>query len=207
MKTILSLLLHHANRNTLYGVEKSIFYLIKNKILTKYGKHQYYDVQFIEGKKCFSCKGTGLYPKHDHYTGWYHEPCWNCNKGWYKRPVWNILKVIEFGDYTFHQPYQRIYENPNITNKVIEGYITHQKSRLSKFALVMLFIIYDKTFFKRWYKNTGLGWRMYWWLPKNYMNNLLCILKKGTKSYPVNRLKDKLRPQPKQECTFSDLPF
>jgi len=58
--TVLSWLLHHANRSLNWG-DKKYFYPIKNKILSKYGKYVKYGIQFIEGKKCYTCHGTGDY--------------------------------------------------------------------------------------------------------------------------------------------------
>ena len=77
-KTILSWLLHNANREG----RNEHFYEIKNRILAKYGKLVCYDVQFIEGKKCHSCGGTGI------YTGYYsNDDCYHCFNGWYKRKL------------------------------------------------------------------------------------------------------------------------
>jgi len=58
--SILSWLLHHANRNVNYS-NKKYFYIIKNKILTKFGMHIKYDVQFIAGVRCYSCRGSGVH--------------------------------------------------------------------------------------------------------------------------------------------------
>jgi hypothetical protein len=211
MKTILSWLLHHANRNTLYGEDKRIFYEIKNRILAKRGKYLHYDVQFIEGKKCRACGGTGTQYYYDFYGDGPVDAdfCWHCYNGWYKRPTWNILSVVDFGGYVFHRPYKRVYENPNITSQVIEGYIEHTPTRFSKLALKTLFVVYDKTFFRRWYKNIGLGWRLYWWLPRNWVNNVFHVLKYGRKSFPVKRLVKRLTPKPKPafEYSIDDLPF
>jgi hypothetical protein len=148
---ILPWLLHHANR-----IPCEEFYKIKNSILAKYGKHICYDVQFIEGKECYTCEGTGI------YTGvrwseihWgklvtYHETCYKCYNGWYKRPVWNILAKIQFGKYTFHQPYQRSYTKPDNSIQIIEGYIQHDETNYSEFALTVLYLLYRKGYLKLW---------------------------------------------------------
>lgn len=180
---VLSWLLHHANR---LG-KNHYFYRIKNKILAKYGKHICYDVQFIEGKKCHSCGGTGIYSKvYDNY-GFVSDVnyCYNCYNGWYKRPTWNILAKVKFGKYEFHQPYQRVYNKPDNSIQIINGYIEHAQSKYSKFALNILFLIYDKGFIKRWYKETGNGWRFKWYLPKNWIANIIHFIKHGFKAYPI----------------------
>ena len=129
------------------------FYKIKNKILLKYSTFISYDTQFIEGKKCFSCNGTGL---HEHYDydddESYFEACYNCHSGWYKLPTWNILKKVKFGKYIFYQPYQRMYKKPDISSILINGYIKHEKSKYSKFALIILFLFFDKEYISRLYR-------------------------------------------------------
>jgi hypothetical protein len=171
MKTsILSFLLHHANRE---GKNKS-FYKIKNKILSKYGKHICYDVQYIEGKRCFSCGGTGIYVGYNHKS-----ECYNCGgTGWFKLPEWNILARLQFGKYTFHQPWKRSYIDPKIQSNKIEGYIEHNRSKYGRFSLALLFLIYDRKGLKRMYDYIGLGWRCYWYLPKNYLNNIIWLFRK-----------------------------
>lgn len=189
--SILSWPLHHANRE----YKNPEFYAIKNRILTKYGKHICYDVQFIEGKKCHSCDGTGIhvgYRWSDIHWGKlvsYEETCYKCYQGWYKRPVWNILARVEFGKYTFHQPYQRSYSKPDNSIQIIEGYIDHNRSKYSVFAGTILFLLYEKGYLKRWYKGAGCGWRLMWWLPRNYLHNIIHVIKHGPKM-PIERFKD-----------------
>jgi hypothetical protein len=179
MKIILSWLLHHANRR--YSSPE--FYAIKNMLLKKYGKHICYDIQFIEGKKCYSCDGTGIYigTKWSEIT-WgkvvtFQETCYKCYNGWYKRPVWNILARIEFGRYIFHQPYERSYTKPDNSIPVIEGYIDHKNSKYSDFAATILFLIYEKGYLKRWYKEAGTGRFCKWWKPSHWPNNIVYHLK------------------------------
>jgi hypothetical protein len=186
---ILSWLLHHANR---LG-RNEYFYTIKNQILKRYGKHQGYDVQFIEGKKCHSCDGTGIYEWEDWEDNtWTAEPCYKCHNGWFKRPTWNILARVNFGNHTFHQPYQRVYEAPTISNPIIEGYIDHIKSRYSYFAATILFLIYEKGYLKRWYKESGTGWFLSWWLPKNIPSNIVHLIKHGRRSLPIRKVQQKI---------------
>ncbi len=185
---ILSWLLHHANR---LGKDE-YFYKIKNNILSKYGAFICFDVQFIEGKKCYSCRGTG---EHVYYRwdGTYdYDFCWHCHNGWYKRRTWNILSRIKFGKYEFHQPFQRVYHKPYNGIPVIEGYFDHEKSKYSNFAKTILFLIYEKGYLKRWYKTSGIVWRLYWWLPKNWINNIIHLIKHGRKSWPIIMIKEKI---------------
>lgn len=157
--SILSWLLHHANRS---GTNDKGFYLIKDKLLNKYGQYICNDIQFIRGKICYSCGGTGCVDNGDVYDA---DCCWNCNgTGWYKRPVWNILKKIRFGKYTFHKPYQKLYKKP-ITIPNIKGYIQHNRSKYSGFAITVLFLLYERGYIKRYWKGNGVAWRMPWWRP------------------------------------------
>jgi len=149
--SVVSFLLHHANR---LGKDAEFYDTIKNRILKQYGTHLCYDVQFIEGKECFSCDGTGIYEEvADGFTiddedAILQIACHNCYDGWYKRPTWNILAKIQFGMYTFHQPYKRVYSKPDITIPLIEGYISHTPSRFAPLAKFILFAIYNWRGFK-----------------------------------------------------------
>jgi hypothetical protein len=211
---ILSWLLHRANREYV----DFHFYKVKNKILTKYGKHICYDVQFIEGKECFACKGTGIYNSYYH-NSWHKETCYKCYGGWYKRPEWNILAKVKFGKYAFHQPFQRVYIDPKITANTIHGYIDHTKAKWGATSLFLLMLIYERGFLKRWYKKSYFGWRVYWYYPKNIIPNIFHFIKHGRKSMPIMRLKDKLNQfihrvkqkerinKMKYEIMDDDLPF
>lgn len=185
MIAILSWFLHHANR----GSKDENFYLIKNRILQKYGRFVCYDIQFIEGKKCHVCGGTGVHHYYD-FDGNVRDTdfCWHCFRGWYKRPVWNVLSRIQFGRYEFHQPYQRCYEKPDNSIPIIEGYIDHDRSKYNDFARTILFLIYERGYLKRWWKHAGLGWCLAWWLPKNWPNNIVHLLKHGSNSLPFRRM-------------------
>lgn len=174
---ILSWLLHHANRE---GSNEN-FYEIKNRILKNYGNLIGYDIQFIEGKKCHSCGGTGVHKYYD-WSGEISDidSCWYCTGGWYKRPVWNILKKMQFGKYIFHQPFERVYIKPVDLLKYysqITGYIDHNRSKYGRFALNVLFLMYEKGFIKRWYKQSGIGWPVRWYYPKNWINAIIYLIK------------------------------
>jgi len=131
--------------------------------------------------------------------------CWNCSgTGWYKKPVWNWLDVIQFGKYVFHQPLTKTYTKPTESVKVFNGYIDHSNTKYTDFALFVVFVVYEKGYLSRWYKQTGLGWRNMWWLPRNWIYNSIHILKHGRNSIPF-------RKHPKQQTNYnyssSDLPF
>ena len=205
MKTILSWLLHHANRNG----KNEHFYAIKNRLIKKYGVFIGYDVQFIEGKKCWSCGETGVYKGINWRTDEsFEDKCWHCLDGWYKSPVWNILGKYQFGKYTFHQPYQRVYSKPDISSPVIEGYIEHKKSRWSSFACFVLFLLFEKNFLKRYYRESGNGWYLRWWRLENIGSNLIHLLKYRNKALPFRR-KIHLMESKKYDMETSDdsLPF
>lgn len=187
---ILSWLLHHANRYPFYGQKKDHFYKIKNELLKK-GKVIGYDIQFIEGKKCWSCNGTGIYVGY-HYSGdQFHDQCWHCWGGWYKRPEWNTLDIIQYGGYTFHQPRLRSYKKPDLIGiTFIDGYINHSSTKYGAFASTVLFMMYEKGYLKRWYREL-IGWRMMWWLPRNWFRNLIYLIKYRGNAYPIQQLKKK----------------
>ena len=188
---VLSWLLHHANREG----RNEYLYKIKNRLLSKYGKFIGHDIQFIEGKKCHSCDGTGIYVHyHWHGSEREYEGCYRCYNGWYKRPTWNVLQRIQFGNYVFHQPFERLYKKPeDVSLPIIEGYIEHNRSKHGKFALTILFLLYEKGYLKRWYKSAGIGWKCYWWQPRNWLYNIVHIIKHGRNSIPFNDTKRKMK--------------
>lgn len=180
--SVLSWLLHYANQN---GKDEHL-YKTKNQLLAKYGRHICYEVQFIEGKKCRSCGGTGKYVRYGYY-GKFVNPCYNCYNGWYKRPEWNILALVSFGNYEFHQPFMRVYEDPQSKCKTFEGYVERHPTLLTGLAVTILFLMYEKGYLKRWYRMTGNGWYSYWWLPRNWANNIVHIIKHGRRSMPFRK--------------------
>lgn len=212
---ILSWLVHHANRHT----KSDHFYNIKKDLLKKYGKFVQYDVQYIAGKHCYTCDGTGIYWGYSYYNGdQYRTHCNRCDgTGVYKAACWNILERLQFGKYTFHQPWQRSYTKPEITQPVINGYIEHTYTRHGQKALTILYIIFDrKRWWKQWKKDIGFGWRSAWYLPRNWIHAIAHIIKNGRNAYPVNNLKRKVQKissifgknENKGELIFDeDLPF
>lgn len=214
----LSFLLHLANRQ---GKDEN-FYKIKNKLLKRYSSHIGYDVQYIEGKDCFSCDGTGIYKRFLYpfgTCGYENVPCYNCDNGWYKKPCWNILERVKFGEYIFHQPLRRTFEKPDITPH-INGYIEHEKHKYGWIAKSILFLLFEKGYLNRYYKNV-YGWRSYWYYPKNWLFTICHFIKYGFKSYPIRnykmnivnkwqQLKSKFKKQDKYvsvQMSDDDLPF
>lgn len=159
----LAFILHHANR---YYEKSDAYYKIKDKILTKYAKSDGYDIQHIPGKKCWSCGGTGMhyyYSSTAPYKPYDSTDCWHCHNGWYKLPQWICLERKIFGGYIFHKPLRREFQAKNpwtaegmgwqvSTRPIIEGYIDHVRSRFSRWAMLILFLLYDR-------KNAKLFWR------------------------------------------------
>lgn len=205
---ILSRLLFRANRET----KSEYFYAIKNKLLAKYGKHIDYDVQYIAGKRCYSCGGTGIYHG-------YSQPqdCYRCYGGWYKLPTWNILSRMQFGKYIFHQPYKRVHKKPEIEKPMIDGYIEKTKVKYGELSLFILCFIYEKGYLKRYWQSVGMGWRTYWYYPSNWLYNIAHLLKHGRGAIPFSDLKRKMERlnqklkgsyvQPEYETDGDDLPF
>jgi len=125
-------LLHIANSCPPPGkAQRERFYKMKQRILRWFGTEDGHDLQHIEGKKCWSCEGTGgLYEPHG---------CWKCyGDGWFKPPVWILLKRWKFGGYTFHEPLQRFYRKPEThshARPMIEGYVEHAWHRFLESTL------------------------------------------------------------------------
>ncbi len=176
-KRFLSILLHHANRT----VSSDDFYAIKGDILAKHGKVVGYDVQFIEGKKCFACGGSGIYTGYWDSGEQWHDTCNRCWGGWFKSPTWNVLAKVRLGRYTFHQPKERCYSEADATkylaeirglaHSVFEGYVDHRRTDFGQTAVVILFLLYRKRL--RMDFGFGLGWRVSWWRPGAWLNNAL----------------------------------
>jgi len=219
IRSILSILLHHANRET----RADEFYKIKDRVLSRYGKVIGYDVQFIEGKICHSCNGTGLYKKYSWFTGKVYEieSCNRCWHGWYKPNTWVLLQRIQFGRYTFHKPVQRetrFKDNPftnnagwNVKSVLITGYIQHNRSKYGKDALVILYLIFDwKRYWRRWYQTIGRSWychKTVWRRPRQWPNQIAHLIRYGSKAMPIRDIKKKLFPPPQVQHSTEDLPF
>lgn len=201
---ILAFLLHHANKCT----KLPEFYAIKDKILSKHGIFIGTDIQFIEGKKCYTCHGTGVY--HSLYSN-YSDTCDNCYGGWYKIPMWILLSRRQFGKYVFHKPEKREYclKNPFVASKdtkFIEGYIDHHYAKYSFLAIYILFLLYDRKMFRKYYlQNVGVWWRTYWYYPSNWLHTITHLLRYRMKSYPMKMLMDNL--VSRKERSLNDSPY
>jgi hypothetical protein len=168
-------ILHHANRaikDFAWGRYAGDFYRVKDAILRKHGRSVGYDVQHIEGKKCHTCRGTGLYPRWDQYRIYDPDACWHClGNGWYKDPQWICLERIAFGRYIFHRPLKREYGITNPFTKeelgwdvsgrpVINGYIEHRSTWVGPYAIALIMI--GTPDFKLICKRILKEWKWYW---------------------------------------------
>lgn len=176
MKYILAYLLHHANRSiSRIVVGRDEFYAIKKMLLKQYGEHIVYEIQHFEGKKCYTCGGSGV------YTGYYfsghkwQDSCNRCIGGWFKLPAWVCLEKLKMGMYRFHQPIKReeCVKNPFSKEeigwevskeKIIQGYIEHDHTEMGWYALMILFYLYDRSTYIRWRAEIidQIKWRWTW---------------------------------------------
>ncbi|MEP2668944.1 MAG: hypothetical protein ABJH04_08110 [Cyclobacteriaceae bacterium] len=203
----LSILLHYANRHT----REANFYKAKDKILTKFGNPMGFDVQFIEGKVCYTCNGTGIYKGYHSECGHYQDTCWNCHEGWFKRPVWNILQVFKFGKYTFHRPYERVFYEPiYLPGQKINGYITHNRIRFGELAVFIFCLLYEKGYLKRYYEQSGV-WYSKWWRIENWLSSIIHLIKYKGNSVPFRKVRYSISEMFKKPVIYSwgddDLPF
>jgi hypothetical protein len=191
-KLIFSWLLHHANRY--YKSEH--FYTIKAKILEKYGKVVDYHYQYIKGKRCHTCGGSGIWLGYSWYNNrQYTDICNNCGgNGWYRNPHWNVLAVIKMGKFTFHKPLDRSYTKPAVGSPVIEGYVEHEPSRYSYAARMILFMLYDwKGHGTNWKFGIGHSWYGYkQWRPAHIFNNAVHLIRKREQSIPFQQWRRKM---------------
>lgn len=211
-KKILSFLLHHANRYH----KSEHFYTIKSKILERFGTLIDYHYQFIEGKKCHTCGGTGWYTGYSWHTNQkYQDTCRNCWGGWYLPNKWNVLAVYKMGKYRFHKPIDTQYKKPECQqSQIIDGYVNHEQSNYSYLCRMVLFIMYDiKGYKNRWSFGWGGGWyTSRQWLPKHAFNNLVHLIKNGKDAIPfkvwqIKRQTPKIQSGSLTMADIDDLPF
>jgi hypothetical protein len=122
----LAWLLFNANS----GCKSRDFYALKKEILKKFGVCDGYDIQFIEGKKCYTCGGNGKY--------WNDEECWNCTDGWYKQPFYSVLERRKIDTYIFHIPLHKSVHKGGLQPNII-GYIEHSPTPNHDECLEVLF--------------------------------------------------------------------
>ena len=147
---IISNLLHVANSYP-DAVDREVFYQMKTEILSRFGNPDGFDIQYFKGKKCWTCDGTGTYGSYYHSGQMFNEACYRCFKGWYKRPVWVVLDRYHLGRFVFHQPAERLFEEPASVpsqTKIIDGYVIHADHgwRKPRFAFFFLALLFDRPF-------------------------------------------------------------
>lgn len=207
MKLITAFLLHHANRSVkdfYFGQYTSQFYWRKDAILREHAQFAGYDIQHIEGKKCYKCNGTGDYDRWDSYGVWDPDICWSCaGTGWYKDPQWNCLQRYKFGPYVFHSPMKREHcvENPftqeslgwQVSDRpVIQGYVKHESTWFGKYATALL--MFGTPYFKPVVVTILKEWR---WYLERQIGRVTRLFKK----------RQKIVCYPYQNDPDSDLPF
>ncbi|HRG38021.1 MAG TPA: hypothetical protein PK289_05785 [Bacteroidia bacterium] len=121
------------------------FYLLKDKILTKYGHRNDYDLQIIK-KTCNSCNGTGKFKCNWKPT----ETCWSClGDGIYMKKQIILERWILNGN-LFHKPLGHFFKLPvdTVIKNKIYGYIRHDpKEGNSQYCLYYLMWNYDRDMF------------------------------------------------------------
>lgn len=179
---LLSTLLFAANRET----KEEKFFAVKKTILARYGHKVGYSVQFIDGKQCWTCQGSNIFKGYDRQSKtFYQKTCMDCVEGWYIRPSWNILDRVQLGKHIFLQPIKRVYEDPKLEAEYFNGYTRTINTKLGPVAIFVLCLLYEKGYLKRFWKQSGEGWYVYGWPPRNFVMNTIHILKHHIHSYPV----------------------
>lgn len=207
MKNIIGYLMFLANGE---GI-KSGWYPLKQKLCDRYGANDGYDIQYLEGKECYACNGTGVFIKYAGFGSSYPEPCYKCYKGWYKQPAYVLLERIKVGNHVFHKPIQRVTNLKTLLELdvpktiTIDGYINHNRRKYGWLAFTILNIIFNFKEYRKYIKNMGVGWAVYWWLPKNWINNYMHLKRNGWDSIPLMKIKKRFRFMRKQP--IEDLPF
>lgn len=137
-------LLHIANSSPPGNrAEREQFYAMKQRILHRFGNPDHNDIQYIPGKKCWSCGGTGIW-RHT-YSG-DEDYCWKCDgSGWFKQPVWVTLQRWRLGRFVFHEPIERRYSQPLGRAVKIEGYVEHKAYayRQVRRSMIILGLMFD----------------------------------------------------------------
>lgn len=165
-------------------IYKRDFYGIKDRILQRWGTLVTYDFQHFEGKKCWSCNGTGVYDKYEWGGDLIEQECWSCEgTGWYKRECWVALKRYKLGERTLHIPKERLYTKPEETmhgDNTIEGYISHARQEYGEECLHLIFLLFaPKIFWKMvlngWWREIPVKYRQWinakWYTWKVYREN------------------------------------
>lgn len=197
----LSYLLFLANR----GYRSQRFFQVKDLILSKYGKLIGTHYQFIEGKICFACYGTGTAVDWDGVEC----GCHRCVGGWFKQPRWVQLQHYHFGGFTFHKPNGVFFEKPTDDVVLFNGRIVKPVFKLTRIAQRVLQLVYEKGYLRRQLAQLGSTYRYGGFNP---INNLIHLFRYGLRSTQAAMIKKfininfKLNRQFSPEAN-SDLPF
>lgn len=169
------------------------FYLLKDKILKKYGHNNGYDLQVIK-QTCNSCDGTGKFKCHWKST----ETCWSCGGDGIFRVKQIILERHILNGNIFHIPVGEVQLKPylgSLKNK-IEGYIRHEPTEGNpQYCLYYLMWHYDRDMF---FKYLTSDVQCYYKMERLKFQRLL------RKHNPLNAIAEFLQVK-KQET--DDLPF
>lgn len=200
--------MHLANRERV----KEPWYTLKAKLCAKYGVNNGYDMQYLHGKECHSCNGTGMYIRHVGFGSTQPERCWNCTKGWYKTPRLVVLERIKVGRHVFHRPVasQNTFmgpEHPDLPTVHIMGYVDHRKHKRGWLAFTLLFLLFARKEYWAYVKTWGKGWRCSWWIPQNWLYNIMHIKKHGRGAIPFRKFNYIKTTHKDGSKTMQDLPF
>jgi len=205
-KKFLGFILHHSNRN----FSSPIFYENKKKCLEKHGQKIKFNIQEFPEIYCNRCGGSGI---HESPFGSYQDDCWHCFNGIYKRKSWVILQKYQLGNYVFHIPLERVYVNPVLkTYDYIDGYIEHKFSKKAPACHFIFMLLYQEEWLSIWWKETGNGWRAWWWKPYNWIPNIIHVIKNGKDSLCFRKDFHLVNPFTKKpffykEEEYEDFPF
>lgn len=120
------------------------FYLIKNKLLKRFGKRVGQDLQHIY-KACWHCN----YLACDECEQF--DVCCKCLGTNIYRQFWSRLDIYQIGSFRFHLPVERLYKDPG-EPVTIKSYIQHEE-RGSYFLrmelLLWLIVFFDPAYLLR----------------------------------------------------------
>lgn len=120
------------------------FYKIKEEILAKFGSFEGFDIQEIEGKKCFTCDGTGnVFINYWSEFEVEREDCQYClGNGWYKDPFKCILRKYSLNGYNFHVPVKKIINDQQDLPVSMKGYVEKEEQEFCQQAREILITLY-----------------------------------------------------------------
>lgn len=169
------------------------FYLLKDKILTKYGHRNDYDLQIIE-QTCWTCGGTGKFKCDWKLT----EPCWSCHGDGIYMKKQILLERWILNDKLFHKPLGHFFNIPvdKVIKNKIYGYIRHTPIKDNpQYCLYYLMWHYDRDMFFKYLTSDIQGY---------YKRERLKFQRLLRKNNPLNAIAEFLKVK-KQEA--DELPF